>query len=69
MNGPEAVGPHDRYLDGSPRHTMVGPRLVHKRQAPADLLIRRLCYAHPLPAHSAADLLKRYSLVRSRRQR
>jgi len=32
-------------------------------------LIRRLCNAHPLPAHSAADLPKRYSLVRSRRQR
>ena len=33
-----------------------------------DLQIRRLCHAHPLPAHPAADLPKRYSLVRSRRQ-
>ncbi len=32
-------------------------------------LFRRLCHAHPLPAHSPADLPKRYSLVRSRRQR
>jgi hypothetical protein len=34
-----------------------------------NLLIRRLCHAYPLPAHSAADLPKRYSLVRSKRQR
>jgi hypothetical protein len=34
-----------------------------------DHLIRRLCHAYPLPAHSTADLPKRYSLVRSRRQR
>jgi hypothetical protein len=27
-------------------------------------LIRRLCRAHPLPAHSAVDLPRRYSLVR-----
>ena len=33
------------------------------------LLIRRQCYAHPPPADSTADLPKRYSLVRSRRQR
>ena len=32
-------------------------------------LIRKLCHAHLLPAHSTADLPKRYSLVRSRRQR
>ena len=32
-------------------------------------LIRRLCCAHTLPAHSTADLPKRYSLMRSRRQR
>jgi hypothetical protein len=31
-------------------------------------LIRRLCHAHPLPAHFATDLLKYCSLVRSRRQ-
>ncbi len=45
----------------------------NKKRTPKDsilnLLIRRLCYAHPLPAHSTADLPKRYSLVRSRRQR
>jgi len=35
----------------------------------SDHLIGRLCHAHPLPAHSTADLLKRYSLVRSRWQR
>ncbi len=34
-----------------------------------NLLIRRLCHAHLLPAHSTADLPKRYSLVRSRPQR
>ena len=34
-----------------------------------NLLIRRLCYAYPPPAHSATDLPKRYSLMRSRRQR
>ena len=33
-----------------------------------DHLIRRLCHADPLPAHSAADLPKLYSLVRSRRR-
>jgi hypothetical protein len=31
-------------------------------------LIRRLCHAHSLPAHSTTDLPERYSLVRSRRQ-
>jgi hypothetical protein len=34
-----------------------------------NLLIRRLCHAHPLRAHSTADVPKRYSLVRTRRQR
>ena len=34
VTAPEAVGPHGRYLHRSPRHTMVGPRLVHKHQAP-----------------------------------
>jgi hypothetical protein len=33
-----------------------------------NLLIRRLCHAPPLPAYSPADLPKRYSLMRSRRQ-
>lgn len=33
----------------------------------SDHLIRRLCHAHPLPAHSSADLPKQCSLVRSRR--
>ena len=32
-------------------------------------LIRRLCRAHPLPANSAANLPKRYSPMRSRRER
>ena len=32
-------------------------------------LIRKLCHAYPLPVHSSADLPKRYSLMRSRRQR
>jgi hypothetical protein len=41
----------------------------HSPQVGGDHLIRRLCHAHPLPAHFPADLPKRYSLVRSRRQR
>ena len=40
----------------------TGPKLFN-------LLIRRLCHALPLPAHSTADLPKQYSLMRSRRQR
>jgi len=43
--------------------------LDKRRVTDADLLIRRLRRAHPLPAHSTADLPKRYSLMRSRRQR
>ena len=35
----------------------------------SDLLIHRLCYAHPLPTHSAADLSKYCSAVRSGLQR
>jgi hypothetical protein len=34
-----------------------------------NLLIRRLCHAHPLPAHFAADLPRCYSQVLSRRRR
>jgi hypothetical protein len=34
-----------------------------------NLLIRRQCHAHPLPAHSRAGLLDCYSLMRSRWQR
>ena len=34
-----------------------------------NLLIRRLCHAHPLPAHFPADLPRCHSLVRSGRQR
>ncbi len=33
-----------------------------------ELLIRRLCHAYPLPAHSGADLLKYSSTMRSERQ-
>ena len=44
-------------------HTAIG--LLFSR----DLLIRRLCRAHQLPAHSAADLPRQYSLLRTRRQR
>ena len=44
-----------------PQATCSNPRLRGR-----DHLIRRLCRIHPLPAHSAADLPKRYSLVRSR---
>jgi hypothetical protein len=33
-----------------------------------NLLIRRLCHAYPLPAHSRADLLECCALVRNRRQ-
>jgi hypothetical protein len=32
-------------------------------------LIRRLCHAHPLPAHFITDLLRCYSLVRIRQHR
>jgi len=32
-------------------------------------LLRRLCHAHPLPAHFVADLPRCYSLVRSRWRR
>jgi hypothetical protein len=34
-----------------------------------NLLIRRLCHTRSRPAHFTVDLPKRYSLVRSRRQR
>ena len=39
------------------------------RASQPQLLIRRLCDAYPLPAHSGADLPRRYSLMRSRQQR
>jgi hypothetical protein len=44
-------------------HTAIG--LLFSR----DLLSRRLCHAHPLPAHSRADLPKCCSLVRGKWQR
>lgn len=52
QTAPEAVGPNGRYLHRSPSRTMIGPRLVHKRQAPADLLIRKDLRPPALPAHT-----------------
>ena len=45
------------------------PRRQAQHAAVTKHQIRRLCHAYPLPAHSTADLPKRYSLMRSRRQR
>jgi FixJ family two-component response regulator len=42
--------------------------MKRRTQVAADHMIRRLCRAHPLPAHSTADLPKQCSLVRGRRQ-
>ena len=71
---------HRRWpgLPPLPRPALVGPIRMSLWSAlvvsirgvlSGEHLIRRLCRAHPLPAHSAADLPKRYSLMRSRRQR
>jgi hypothetical protein len=60
-----------------PRQVLAAAVAVRRNACPArtfasaipHLQIRRLCRTHPLLAHSAADLPKRYSLMRSRRQR
>ena len=59
-------------LGYSKGHFMIGsglwPGALGGTRTP-NLLIRRLCHAFPPPAHSPADLPKRYSLMRSKRQR
>ena len=57
-------------LSARPSRLESGPRTtIHSAQNGMKHLIRRLCHAHPLPAHPGADLLKCCSPVRSRWQR
>jgi hypothetical protein len=49
--------------------TAVPPRSTMATLGNSSLLIRRLCHAHQLPAHSGADLPKCCSLVRGIWQR